>query len=170
MYEPSTQLNQSAVPIVTLLHLSWPAILEQLLLTAANYVDTAMVGSLGAGATASVAINSSVCFLLMGLFAAAGVGYSVQVAHALGGQDLFRARTAVHQAASGALLMGTGAAVCMLPLSWFIPLWLGGEPTILSNARAYLWFYAMGLAAASSAGCAVCRAPMFGGYQNASAV
>lgn len=116
MYEPSTQLNQSAVPIVTLLHLSWPAILEQLLLTAANYVDTAMVGSLGAGATASVAINSSVCFLLMGLFAAAGVGYSVQVAHALGGQDLFRARTAVHQAASGALLMGTGAAVCMLPL------------------------------------------------------
>ena len=41
--------------------------------------------------------------------------------------------------------MGTGAAVCMLPLSWFIPLWLGGEPTILSNARAYLWFYAMGL-------------------------
>lgn len=85
MYEPSTQLNQSAVPIVTLLRLSWPAILEQLLLTAANYVDTAMVGSLGADATASVAINSSVCFLLMGLFAAAGVGYSVQVAHALGG-------------------------------------------------------------------------------------
>lgn len=61
MCEPSTQLNQSAVPIVTLLRLSWPAILEQLLLTAA------------------------VCFLLMGLFAAAGVGYSVQVAHALGG-------------------------------------------------------------------------------------
>lgn len=119
MCEPSTQLNQSAVPIVTLLRLSWPAILEQLLLTAANYVDTAMVGSLGADATASVAINSSVCFLLMGLFAAAGVGYSVQVAHALGGQDLFRARTAVHQAASGALLMGTGAAVCIFPLSWF---------------------------------------------------
>lgn len=61
-------------------------ILKQLLLTAANYVDTAMVGSLGADATASVAINSSVCFLLMGLFAAAGVGYSVQVAHALGGR------------------------------------------------------------------------------------
>ena len=91
MCEPSTQLNQSAVPIVTLLRLSWPAILEQLLLTAA------------------------VCFLLMGLFAAAGVGYSVQVAHALGGQDLFRARTAVHQAASGALLMGTGASCLHAP-------------------------------------------------------
>ena len=84
MCEPSTQLNQRDVPIVTLLRLSWPVILEQLLLTAANYVDTAMVGSLGADATASVAINSSVCFLLMGLFTAAGVGYSVQVAHALG--------------------------------------------------------------------------------------
>ena len=86
MCEPSTQLNQRAVPIVTLLRLSWPVILEQLLLTAANYVDTAMVGSLGPDATASVAINSSVCFLLMGLFTAAGVGYSVQVAHALGGR------------------------------------------------------------------------------------
>ena len=58
---------------------------------------------------------------------------------------MFRASTAVHQADSGALLMGTGAAVCIFPLSWFIPQRLGGEPTILSNARVYLWFYAMGL-------------------------
>ena len=35
-------------------HLAWPAIAEQLLLTMATYVDTAMIGSLGANATAAV--------------------------------------------------------------------------------------------------------------------
>ena len=36
-----------------LMMLAWPAILEQLLLTLVRYVDTAMVGSLGANATAA---------------------------------------------------------------------------------------------------------------------
>ncbi len=40
--------------VLTLFRLAWPAILEQLLLTAVNYVDTAMVGSLGYQATAAV--------------------------------------------------------------------------------------------------------------------
>lgn len=38
-------------PILLAAALSIPAILEQLLVTATSYVDTAMVGSLGAGAT-----------------------------------------------------------------------------------------------------------------------
>ena len=74
MLQAHPETGRERPPIVVLLLLSWPAILEQLLLTAANYIDTAMVGSLGTNATASVAINSSVCFLLLGLFAADGVG------------------------------------------------------------------------------------------------
>ena len=145
MLQAHPETGRERPPIVVLLRLSWPAILEQLLLTAANYIDTAMVGALGTNATASVAINSSVCFLLLGLFAAAGVGYSVQVAHALGGNDQIRARTAAHQAATGGLLIGLGAALCILPLSRFIPQWLGAEAAILPDARRYLFFYGMGL-------------------------
>ena len=145
MLQAHPETGRERPPIVVLLLLSWPAILEQLLLTAANYIDTAMVGSLGTNATASVAINSSVCFLLLGLFAAAGVGYSVQVAHALGGNDQTRARTAAHQAVTGGLLIGLGAALCILPLSRFIPQWLGAEAAILPDARRYLFFYGMGL-------------------------
>ena len=74
-----------------LLDLAWPAILEQLLLTTATYVDTAMIGVLGAEATAAVAVNSSVVFLIVGLLTAAGVGYSVQVAHSLGAREWERA-------------------------------------------------------------------------------
>ena len=59
MLQAHPETGRERPPIVVLLRLSWPAILEQLLLTAANYIDTAMVGSLGTNATASVAINLS---------------------------------------------------------------------------------------------------------------
>ena len=36
------------------LFLAWPAIIEQIMLTLVQYVDTAMVGSLGSNATAAV--------------------------------------------------------------------------------------------------------------------
>ena len=67
-----------------LMMLAWPAILEQLLLTLVRYVDTAMVGSLGANATAAVAINASPTWLISSILSAIGVGYSVQVAHSIG--------------------------------------------------------------------------------------
>ena len=39
----------------SILALAWPTMLEQLLQTAVQYIDTAMVGSLGTQATAAVA-------------------------------------------------------------------------------------------------------------------
>ena len=43
--------------------LAWPAILEQIMITAVQYVDTAMVGQLGASATAAVGLMSSSIWL-----------------------------------------------------------------------------------------------------------
>ena len=43
----------------TILKLAWPAILEQFLICMASLADTAMVGSIGASATAAVAVNIS---------------------------------------------------------------------------------------------------------------
>ena len=64
--------------------LAWPAIIEQIMLTLVQYVDTAMVGSLGSEATAAVGLTSSTTWLFNGLFNAAAVGFSVQVAQHLG--------------------------------------------------------------------------------------
>ena len=44
----------------TLIYLSIPTILEQLLSTLLQYVDTAMVGHLGEQATASVSITTTI--------------------------------------------------------------------------------------------------------------
>lgn len=59
------------------LFLSWPTIVELLLQTAVNYVDTAMVGSIGVNATAAVSITMSTIWLINGFMNAVGIGYSV---------------------------------------------------------------------------------------------
>lgn len=128
-----------------LLALAWPAILEQLLLTTATYVDTAMIGVLGADATAAVAVNSSVVFLIVGLLTAAGVGYSVQVAHSLGAREWERAGMVSRQALLGALATGVVGMLCMGALSGQIPIWLGADESIQADASRYLFFYALGL-------------------------
>lgn len=75
-------------PVRTVFLLSWPAILEQILFTAVQYVDTAMVGSLGANATAAVGINTSSIWLIGGLLNAVSTGFAVQVAQYTGAQDM----------------------------------------------------------------------------------
>ena len=48
----------------TVFSLAWPTMLEQLMGTAVQYVDTAMVGSLGTAATAAVGSTTTVNWLL----------------------------------------------------------------------------------------------------------
>ena len=81
-----------------LAHLAWPAIIEQILGTMVSYVDTGMVGVLGATSTAAVAINAASIWLVNGTLAGIGVGYSVQVANAIGAGDPEQARRVIRQA------------------------------------------------------------------------
>ena len=68
-------LDQSRSPSRTIVLLAMPAIIEQLLQTMVNYVDTAMVGSMGKEATAAVAVTTSLNWLVNGLMNAAGLGF-----------------------------------------------------------------------------------------------
>ena len=45
-------------------YLSWPAVLEQALQTLVTYIDTAMVGRLGAQASAAVGLTSTMTWLV----------------------------------------------------------------------------------------------------------
>ena len=60
-------------PLKVILWLSWPLFLEQVLSTLVSFADTAMVGALGATATASVSISNSFVFLINGAVIALGV-------------------------------------------------------------------------------------------------
>ena len=75
---PSRQTAQVA------LALSIPSILEQLVVTAMGYIDAAMVGHIGAEATASIGIVSSSTWLLHGVLVGLYTAVSIQFAQYLG--------------------------------------------------------------------------------------
>lgn len=79
------------------LFLSWPTIVELLLQTAVNYVDTAMVGSIGVNATAAVSITMSTIWLINGFMNAVGIGYSVLAAHSIGEGNYEQAKVIIRQ-------------------------------------------------------------------------
>ena len=87
MEEQQTALWSGKSIPETIFRLSWPAILEQFLICMATLVDTAMVGSIGAVATAAVAINISTVWLINGALTALSVGFSFLVSHAIGEQN-----------------------------------------------------------------------------------
>ncbi|MBQ3849468.1 MAG: MATE family efflux transporter, partial [Clostridia bacterium] len=50
--------------LATIIALAWPTMLEQLMQTAVQYIDTAMVSSLGTSATAAVGSTTTVNWLV----------------------------------------------------------------------------------------------------------
>jgi putative MATE family efflux protein len=137
--------KQSNRRLRVLWRLSWPAILEQLLGTMVSYVDTAMVGVLGKTATAAVSINSAPIWLLGGILSGVGVGYSVQVANAVGARDQGKARRVVLQSLLAFLVIGIFFLVLLQLLAGHVPAWLGAEPDVLPGAVRYLRLYALGM-------------------------
>ena len=137
--------NAGQSRLKTLLILAWPAIMEQILATMVSYVDTAMVGSLGAVATAAVGINAPVTWLINGLNQSVGVGYSVQVAHAIGARDNEKARHVIVQSLLAILVCGLSLFGIMMILCRWIPRWLGVESEVLPYAVSYLRIYSCSL-------------------------
>lgn len=140
-----TAISSQKAYVKTLFALALPAIAEQLLMSLITYVDTAMVGSLGAGATAAIAIISVFVWLINGIVSSIGVGYAVQVALYVSSQDYEQARAVIRQAvlavvAVGLFIMGVGLAI-----SGQLPVWLGAGKDILAETRSYLRIFLLAM-------------------------
>ncbi len=112
---PSRQTAQVA------LALSIPSILEQLVVTAMGYIDAAMVGHIGAEATASIGIVSSSTWLLHGVLVGLYTALSIQIAQYLGADRQDDARSVLRQAMLFNVILGVGAALFGLGISPFLP-------------------------------------------------
>ena len=130
-----------------LVALSIPAILAELSSMAMQYIDAAMVGSLGANASASIGLVSTTTWLLGGLCISAATGFSVQVAHLIGAGREAEARSVLRQALLAALAVGLALAALGCALSPGLPRWLGGDPALCGDASAYFFIYACALPA-----------------------
>ena len=124
--------------------LSIPSILAQISATVMFFIDASMVGHLGAKASASIGLVETTGWLMGGLGAAANMGFSVQVAHAIGANDFERARRVLRQSLVCCLLWSLTISSIALMISGRLPYWLGGSAEIAHDAS--LYFSIIGMA------------------------
>ena len=121
----------------TVMMLAWPILVEQMLASLVQAADSAMVGSLGAAATASVAINSAPNMLINQIFFALGLGFTSLIARSVGAGDRDRARHLTEQAVTLVFIVGIALSFVTFSLARAIPSWMGGEEIILHDAETY---------------------------------
>lgn len=114
------------------IELSIPAILAEISSMAMQYIDAAMVGSLGANASASIGLVSTSTWLMGGLCISVATGFSVQAAHLIGGGRLEEAKNVLRQSLLAALAVGLLLCAAGVSISGWLPVWLGGEERRLS--------------------------------------
>lgn len=117
--------------------LSIPSILAQLSATVMFFIDAAMVGHLGAKASAAIGIVETTGWLLGGLSSAANMGFSVQVAHAIGANDFVRARQVLRQSLVCGIIWALSITAIAISISSPLPYWLGGSAEIAHDATLY---------------------------------
>ena len=114
--EPMTMRQQ--IKLVSLL--SYPAILAQFSSVIMQYIDTAMVGHLGAAAGASIGLVST-CLWLFG-------GFGINV---------------LRQGIFSCLIFSGALAIIGVLVSGHLPYWLGGTEEIAANASKYFLINAL---------------------------
>ena len=131
-------LDKSIPSWKLILLLAWPTVIEQILQTAVNYVDTAMVGSIGTTATAAIGVCTSTIWFIMGFMNAPSIGFSVMVARRIGENRPEDAREIIRQAVLSIVVVGlTLTTLVELIVAPNLPYWMGADPEVIPHAIAY---------------------------------
>ena len=130
-------INSNRKMLLVILALAWPTMLEQLMQTAVQYIDMAMVGSLGTHATAAVGATTTVNWLVGGTIGALGVGFLAQIAQSLGAGEQEKARKIAGQTILVTLLTGLLFTVLTVSISGVLPRWLQVDKPVRKLASTY---------------------------------
>lgn len=129
-------VNRKTV-LKVLITLAIPTILEEVLSTLIQYVDTAMVGQLGEKATASVSTTTTINWLIFALPAAISVSVLAIASKAMGARDDERLKRVSGQAILLSLVSGGILEIAAIILSPYIPIWMGAAEDIQGMASLY---------------------------------
>lgn len=125
--------------------LTWPAVMAQMSNILMEYIDAAMVGSLGAKPAAAIGLVATTTWLFWGLGTAASTGFAVQIAHLVGAGRDEAARHVVRQG----ILAITGVAIILsligILISSPLPRWLGGDAEICGDSTSYFLIFSIAL-------------------------
>ena len=125
--------------LISIITLAWPTMLQEIMQTAVQYIDTAMIGRLGTSATAAVGATTTINWLVNSVVSAVGVGFLAFISQAYGAGDKALAKKASSQAVLLTLISGVFLTAVCLGLSPFIPSWMQVEPEIRNMASAYFF-------------------------------
>lgn len=131
--------SEALTTIGLILSLAWPTMMEQLLQTAVQYIDTAMVGVLGTQATAAVGSTATVGWLIFSTISAGSVGFLAIIAQACGSGDRDYIKRAVSQAVLATLVLGVVFTILPLSLSGLVPVWMQVDPEIRDLTASYFF-------------------------------
>ena len=123
--------------------LSLPGMLAQITEIMMQYIDAAMVGSLGAQASAAIGLVASSTWFMGSFIWSSSAGFSVQVAHAIGARKYEKARSVLRQALFIALCFSLVIAVLGTLAGRSLPRWLGAEQALWHDAGMYFMIFCM---------------------------
>ena len=122
-----------------ILALAWPTVLEHLMQTAVQYIDVAMVGSLGTDATAAVGATTTVSWLVNGTVSALAIGFLAYISQALGAKESIKASRASAQAVSVTVICGIICTALTLGVSGILPQLMQVDDNIQALASQYFF-------------------------------
>lgn len=117
--------------------LSIPTILEEVLRTLLQYVDTAMVGRLGEQATAAVSVTTTITWLVNSISFAASVAVLAMISKAVGSGDEKLIKKISQQALLLTAVFGVVTGGVSVLLAPYIPVWMGAEEAVRRPASIY---------------------------------
>lgn len=129
--------NFTMLPVI--FTLAWPTMVEQIMQTAVQYVDTIMVGSLGTEATAAVGATTTVNWLFGSTLSALGVGFLAYISRAFGAGEKENAARASAQAVLVTLIAGSFFTAAALLMSPFVPRLMQTDESISALASKYFF-------------------------------
>lgn len=135
-------MNKNLKALITL---SIPTIIEQVLSTLLQYVDTAMVGQLGEQATAAVSVTTTITWLVNSVASAVSVAFLAMISKAFGSKKYQHLKDISKHVVAAVLLFGIGLGILSMVLSPYIPIWMGAEKKVQKPASIYFFIISIPL-------------------------
>lgn len=137
--------NDKRIQIKNVIRLSIPAILTQIATIIMQYIDSAMVGRLGANASAAIGLVSTSTWLFGGIISAIAVGFSVQIAHHFGAKEFRECRIVLRHGLIFSLIISSVLMIIGILISKPLPIILRANNSIWNDSALYFFVFALSL-------------------------
>lgn len=128
-----------------LITLAFPVVVEEIMSTLLQYVDTAMVGRLGAKATSAVSLTSTVNWLIFSFFSSFAIAIGAIISKAVGAKEEIQIKKASTLSLVLSLVFGFIVAFLATSLSPYITKWMNASPEIQKDASSYFFIISLAI-------------------------